>query len=1715
MVLAWPTDLGIDALTGAPPQPDNPAQALAVIASQSSPTPPPSAPDASYNPPPAAAPQASGQYSPQIERWRGPVTQELQKQGVPLSLNGVDLVDKALHVIQGESGGNPDAVGDGGAAHGLFQSHYVGEGASTSAQIADAVKLIAKNPAQWTDWGEGTTYQGKRFGALGRRAYNGDPGFSANIPDRSNDTGLYGGMQTPDRSNDAGIYGGSSVGGMIASPQMPDQPPSDNFGLPFSQPATDAYASANATGGSAGMQDFSQALAPIAPLSNTPDIDQQAPDTLRQQAIDQGAYNNRTFPIAQRLQNQAGDVGAAIGGVLPDFSVPRNAYDKGISYEDGTQKSPSMNISPRELGRGYAKTFVPASETEFATYGPMMAANIQGLEPLSRLPGAIAGAGRSLLETGGGSIIRNEGEQSAAGLTREAAAGANAAPERSLTSAPAPAPLNPRSPEAVAGVARDEAAAKGARLANIDVAKTEWTTPAEKDAAISSALDTHLGGDTDVTLYRGTNPSRNPLTTSTAADEGPGKWWTTDAKVAEQYAGPNGQVQKAVVKASDLADPEHANPIGGSNSGEWTLSKDLQNRAVVPSETPSIPNAVEPAVAGSQAAEGAVSQGVSAPPAAEPPLSDTERLLQQSLAGKRPAIEAPKTPAAMRQELEAAGVNTEGKTVAQVVSRYRHFASESSTTATPIENVSNVAREAYNKALSQTGDLDAAKLAARKAAAQEGTANARASEMSKLLDQGYHAGINPTNPLGKSDLEKAAEKAINDAFNNLPPDARGDVAAQWPEDYQGVRPDLGGNGDHDAIIEAFKQAIAGKAKTLGPSDITRPLLAKIGGDLKDAYLTEMVHSESGLRHQLIAAGIKDLRPIDLRGLDPEVADVATKNLIEKLKTVQSEANQGVERFREDAINARYKTAAERSAANDTLSARATALAGQQPNVFDKTQAILKEMTLGADLGVTLQQGLKAYRMGSVAALSSGIGHGIEAIGQALGRDPEALGIYTNPAISHEAERAANGLIEGGARAVGLDRGELSGASVIRSPQQAANNLLLPEGENRVASAVKAPVRAVGAGIQKLTDVQYNALNKLRVQIYEGRMYQAKLLGQDTSIGSSAARAAADYANTSTSTARLATDPARALVEKRVMLSPQMTRSQFAELAQPLKTFRSPAEATNTANQLLSTTVAFATALGVAKAFGVDGDAKHFIVNTVNPDSKNFGKIVLKARDNDGNHLVWNFMPQFSAGSAIFKSVRATQALAEGKQDANHALDQVGNALGSFGIGRLNTGFSDLARIGGFGYDQNGQMHWGDMPNDQRVKGSLPVPLSAQQSVLQGQTDPVSIGANILGGNVYGEGTGSVQDRAAQALGAQDYQSAFPKIREKVDADPNVIRAKAQNPTPYQVQSEKAHAPTIADTQRQEALFAQGQNDTSLRDVYKSQRDQFKGIAQTLEPEFAKTFAGFSKTKYDAAVNGYYALGDKAKNEKGDIDFDKLASLQNDYVAKLPADQQQWVKETLQVSEDKKSDTQKGYDKYVAAKKAAGYFDIDPNDPKASQKRSALDMSHANIDEMGWKYGSTTGKPGGALNSPQAVQLALADPFSKNMPVKFQGLDRAINQSPQIQQLWQDQGQRLADYGDTGKLVTKFGNQAAQELYNKPYAQLSLNEQSSALAHIRSGIRDSSPSLQALLIYMGDNIRNNEITVPNDAAVVGALKALQSKYGIAPPKPGVKYVPAKN
>jgi hypothetical protein len=124
-------------------------------------------------------------FAPEVERWRPLVAEH-----VPAS-----LVDKALWTMNGESGGNPDAIGDDGFAVGLFQIHCSLAFAERpdadwlrdpENNVRYAAQQLGMARGDFSAWGEGTaglpewdpaTGYGL-FGALGRNPFPGEAWFA-------------------------------------------------------------------------------------------------------------------------------------------------------------------------------------------------------------------------------------------------------------------------------------------------------------------------------------------------------------------------------------------------------------------------------------------------------------------------------------------------------------------------------------------------------------------------------------------------------------------------------------------------------------------------------------------------------------------------------------------------------------------------------------------------------------------------------------------------------------------------------------------------------------------------------------------------------------------------------------------------------------------------------------------------------------------------------------------------------------------------------------------------------------------------------------------------------------------------------------------------------------------------------------------------------------------------------------------------------------------------------------------------------------------------------------------------------------------------------------------------------------------------------------------------------------------------------------------------
>lgn len=548
----------------------------------------------------------------------------------------------------------------------------------------------------------------------------------------------------------------------------------------------------------------------------------------------------------------------------------------------------------------------------------------------------------------------------------------------------------------------------------------------------------------------------------------------------------------------------------------------------------------------------------------------------------------------------------------------------------------------------------------------------------------------------------------------------------------------------------------------------RAITSKIGGDLTDPILTDAENSHKQLNVKLVDEAMNNVPKPNEEGMSVAELNIARENYNKALESAQAQAEKASKAYRDSLLQRYYKgnaltKAREVLAANDK---RALALKSGPMGAILRAQQGMKEWRFGFDVGITLQQGLKALRMGSTSAAFGTINRIAGLISRSLGGSDDPFGLY-DPTIPHDWQRASAGLSEFGQRAVGLPE---------------AGNKSLP------TTVAGKTLGRVQGGLEHMTNWQYNQLDRLGRVMYEGRLLQTKLMYNTPVIGHlwsgdirdpQVQQDIARWVNTARSTAQTATLAGRAALESGLELSPQLTRAQFAELAQPFKTFNSRAEAMNTINQIVSTAGTFAMAYEVAKQIGLNpGSFGQFMNDVANPMSYNFGKITTKFTDGTGKHIVMPFLSQFSLENAVIRSLQETQKLAKGDVNAQQALAYIGDTAARYGFGRLNMIPSTAAQTAGFGYDNTGK--WNNpvmgnrLPLGQAAIQSAPLPLNPFQQLEQNNFQPSNLVTNwpttitnFLGGNPYPESDYSTIDRVSQDMFGSKFSDLTPVQMAKI------------------------------------------------------------------------------------------------------------------------------------------------------------------------------------------------------------------------------------------------------------------------------------------------------------------------------------------------------------
>lgn len=559
----------------------------------------------------------------------------------------------------------------------------------------------------------------------------------------------------------------------------------------------------------------------------------------------------------------------------------------------------------------------------------------------------------------------------------------------------------------------------------------------------------------------------------------------------------------------------------------------------------------------------------------------------------------------------------------------------------------------------------------------------------------------------------------------------------------------------DHFTDMTRGVIENESRMQKVYEAARPLTTAFSGDVRNSKIAELIAREAEL-----------LSVLQRSGMAEDVAKETAKNW----------RNQGLNR---------YFQGDELTAAKEEFSEFARKVSTNTP--VDAIADTWKATTLNADFSVLGQQVEASAHRGIIPVVMGSA----NAIARKLGV-PGAAQVYLRNDIDRVSQAVADGLVPFGRQ-----------AADINAPTS-------------LFGKVPGVGRKAEGALNALADFQYGTvLGSIRLRAYEGLLLQNKIIHK-LSLGKLGGditdplvrRHIAEFANTIGSTARGATGGLRASTERRLLLSPRMTRAQVNEVLTPLFSMRSQEDAINTANLLGSYVLTLGAGKALADMVGAPGfnfeyspiDAKTGGVNF------NFGKVTTDFADSKGRKRVIDFMPQDALSTAIYRSIGA---LSEGD---GRKLQE---AWQKYGVGRLNfIPGSGLALTGGVGYGADGKFYPAfsesgiggtarTMPLEDRLQKLNPTPLTFRQMGLdpatavgaesRGDLSVAGVAAGLTGQGMYPESSFGARDRYSSekydgrtfdeinALGQSIIIAQMAK--DGVPFESNALRATALNNAP--------------------------------------------------------------------------------------------------------------------------------------------------------------------------------------------------------------------------------------------------------------------------------------------------------------------------------------------
>jgi hypothetical protein len=297
------------------------------------------------------------------------------------------------------------------------------------------------------------------------------------------------------------------------------------------------------------------------------------------------------------------------------------------------------------------------------------------------------------------------------------------------------------------------------------------------------------------------------------------------------------------------------------------------------------------------------------------------------------------------------------------------------------------------------------------------------------------------------------------------------------------------------------------------------------------------------------------------------------------------------------------------------------------------------------------------------------------------------------------------------------------------------------------------------------------------------------------------------------------------------------------------------------------------------------------------------------------------------------------------------------------------------------------------------------------------------GLSFFGAGVttYGPTAGETRDELSREMfKGKRFEQLLPSQQEDVRAEQETRYGKPEPSTAFGQATARIRDEHQAGIQQAADAWLSGNLSVRLGDRISELNKEKAFKSEQAGRDFAETIENFPTDAFDKAVSGFYDI--EMQYADGSYDFEGTEKAREAYLRTLPTERpvkggptlQQYVRDYLTVVEERQPRIVQQYRDFQDAREKAGYFA-----PEADTE--ALDEANPELDYQGWRFNGgvvepATGKrENPALQTKEAVALALDDPLSDSRDVKFAGLSRPVNQSEGVEQAWNEFGDWVVEY----------------------------------------------------------------------------------------------------